>query len=140
MTVITMNKLLSLIVFIIISSVVFLGGYLSVLKGLDSGSNLELVAQALDKLSPEVVGSSVSVADPTPAVSGQPLEHKCGIPNFDSLPDTDSLIEFLDAVGLDSSPYNRKVLASRLGIDNYTGSVLQNLNIIFKIKKLAGCI
>ena len=42
----------------------------------------------------------------------------------------DSLVDALDQIGVDSSFASRKELAQKNGIDNYTGSARQNLELL----------
>jgi hypothetical protein len=47
----------------------------------------------------------------------------------------DSFVDALNAIGINSSFENRKNIASKNGIDNYTGSARQNLDLLRLLKE-----
>jgi N-acetylmuramoyl-L-alanine amidase len=89
-------------------------------KGIDWDGFMALVDGA--SKAPEEAAKPVA---PTP--TPKPVE---GEPNFD----TNSIVDFLNSAGEDSSYSNRSKLAAKYGISGYDGSAAQNTKLLEKLK------
>lgn len=96
---------------------------------IDNKSDIEVYQQSKDRISASIVAGIVEGFGIT---SGNDSNNS--IPNYTG----DSIIDALKSIGVDSSFNNRKIIASKNGISNYTGSAQQNIILLnlFKQGKL----
>ena len=66
----------------------------------------------------EILGVDTSITNYYPAISS----------------DYNSIVEALKSIGVDSSFNNRKKIAVKNGINNYTGTATQNIELLYKLK------
>ena len=66
----------------------------------------------------EILGVDTSITNYYPAISS----------------DYNSIVEALKSIGVDSSFNNRKKIAVKNGINNYTGTATQNIELLDKLK------
>lgn len=76
-----------------------------------------------------MLDGKVSVKEPSKSTSSAPKK-SAGSPDFN----TNSVVDFLNSVGEDSSFANRKKLADKYGIKGYEGTASQNTALLDKLK------
>jgi hypothetical protein len=134
------NKVISLITFLSVTSIALLGAGLTVGKSVEHQSNLTLLASLFNRYNHKTPDNQLAFSQSTSSVLSEHTENPCGLSEFSTGLDTKSIVDFLYYQGVDYSFENRSVLATKFNIQNYKGTIDQNLLLLNLLKQESACL
>ena len=137
-----MAKIGSFIVFLIISAAVLFGAGFTLEKSVRKGSNIALLSDYVKKTTETPRSSNIAVTDRNPlngVVLSASSDIVCQPVIREDLLKTNSVVNYLYWQGLDYSLGGREALAEKYQIEDYRGTVDQNLSLLSRLKAENSC-
>jgi hypothetical protein len=133
------NKLLSLVCFLSVVSLVGVGTEYTINKCFEKNTNAEVVANLVNKRS-YIAMASIAETSEKSEVLGTTVENaselvltKCRPQLISNATNARSVFNYMVNMGLDPSFENRTVLALQYGIQDYSGTAEQNKELIYML-------